>query len=143
MFPAVSFLTILPVLFVGLFGDSYALLLVGGFFLGLGGTAFAVGVPLVNAWFPPERRGLALGVFGTGMGGTAISAFTTVQLATRFGRPFPFLLVAAVLSVYGVVAALLLRDAPGRTAAGGSFLARTWSILRMRATLQLSALYAV
>jgi MFS transporter, NNP family, nitrate/nitrite transporter len=143
MFPAVSFLTILPVLFVGLFGDSYPLLLVGGFFLGLGGTAFAVGVPLVNAWFPPERRGLALGVFGMGMGGTAISAFTTVQLATRFGRAFPFLIVAAVLAVYGLLAALLLRDAPGRTVPTGSFLTRTWATFRMKATLQLSALYAV
>jgi MFS transporter, NNP family, nitrate/nitrite transporter len=143
MFPAVSFLTILPVLFVGLFGDSYPLLLVGGFFLGLGGTAFAVGVPLVNAWFPPERRGLALGVFGMGMGGTAISAFTTVQLATRFGRAFPFLIVAAVLAVYGLLAALLLRDAPGRTVPTGSFLTRTWATFRMKATLQLSALYAI
>jgi MFS transporter, NNP family, nitrate/nitrite transporter len=143
MFPAVSFLTILPVLFVGLFGDSYPLLLFGGFFLGLGGTAFAVGVPLVNAWFPPERRGLALGVFGMGMGGTAISAFTTVQLATRFGRAFPFLIVAAVLAVYGLLAALLLRDAPGRTVPTGSFLARTWATFRMKTTLQLSALYAV
>ena len=101
MFPAVSFLTILPVLFVGLLGDSYPLLLVGGFFLGLGGTAFAVGVPLVNAWYPPARRGLALGIFGMGMGGTAVSAFTTVQLATRYGRAFPFVLVAVVLAVYG------------------------------------------
>jgi len=143
MFPAVSFLTILPVLFVGLFGDSYPLLLVGGFFLGLGGTAFAVGVPLVNAWFPPERRGLALGVFGMGMGGTAISAFTTVQLASRHGRAFPFVLVAAVLAVYGAVAALLLRDPPGRTVPTGSLVARTWATFRMRTTLQLSALYAV
>jgi MFS transporter, NNP family, nitrate/nitrite transporter len=45
--------------------------------------------------------------------------------------------------VYGIVAALLLRDAPGRTVATGSFLARTWATFRMRATLQLSALYAV
>ena len=143
MFPAVSFLTILPVLFVGLFGDTYPLLLIGGFFLGLGGTAFAVGVPLVNAWYPPARRGTALGIFGMGMGGTAVSAFTTVQLASSFGRAFPFVLVAVVLAVYGTVAALLLRDAPGRTVPAGSFLARTWATLRIRATLQLSALYAV
>jgi MFS transporter, NNP family, nitrate/nitrite transporter len=143
MFPAVSFLTVLPVLFVGLFGDSYTLLLLGGFFLGIGGTAFAVGVPLVNAWYPPARRGLALGIFGMGMGGTAVSAFTTVQLAARYGRAFPFLLVAAVLAVYGVVAAVLLRDAAGRTVPTGSFMTRTWATLRMRATLQLSALYAV
>jgi NNP family nitrate/nitrite transporter-like MFS transporter len=143
MFPAVSLLTVLPVLFVGLFGDSLALLLVGGFFLGLGGTAFAVGVPFVNAWFPPARRGLALGLFGIGTGGTAVSAFTTVRLSDEFGRSTPFLLVAAVLTVYGVVAALLLRDAPNRPAPSGSFMSRLIATLRLPATLQLSLLYAV
>jgi MFS transporter, NNP family, nitrate/nitrite transporter len=143
MFPAVSFLTILPVLFEGLLGGSYPLLLVGGFFLGLGGTTFAIGVPLVNAWYPPAQRGTALGVFGMGMGGTAISAFTTVQLAQRFGRPFPFVLVAVVLAVYGLIAAALLRDAPGRTVPTGSFVARTWATFRMKVTVELSLLYAV
>jgi NNP family nitrate/nitrite transporter-like MFS transporter len=144
MFPAVSAATILPVLFVGLLGDSYLRLLLGGFFLGIGGTAFAVGVPFVNAWFPPARRGLALGVFGIGTGGTALSAFTTVRLADTYGRAFPFLVVAALLTVYAAVAWLLLRDAPGRTAAaGGGFLTRTWATMRMPITLQLSALYAL
>ena len=46
-----------------------------GFFLGIAGTAFAVGIPFVNAWYPPARRGFATGVFGAGMGGTALSAF--------------------------------------------------------------------
>lgn len=144
MFPAVSFLTVVPVLFVGLLGDTgLALLLLGGFFLGLGGTAFAVGIPFVNAWFPPARRGLALGLFGVGMGGTAISAFTTVKLADAFGRPTPFVIVATVLIAYGVVAMLLLRDAPGRVAATGGFWGRTIATMRLRATVQLSLLYAV
>jgi len=127
MFPIVSFLTILPVLFVGLAGDSYGRLLLGGFFLGIAGTAFAVGVPFVNAWFPPARRGLALGLFGIGMGGTAISAFTTVRLADAHGRSTPFVLVAVVLAVYGAVALLLLRDAPDRPTVAGGFLARLLS----------------
>src|SRR5918997_940601 len=55
MFPMVSAFTIIPVLFVGLVADSFPLLILGGFFLGLGGTAFAVGVPFVNAWYPPAR----------------------------------------------------------------------------------------
>src|SRR5680860_1684703 len=75
MFPIISAVTIVPVLFIGYLGlSSYAALLVGGFFLGIAGTVFAVGVPFVNEWFPPERRGLAIGVFGAGLGGTAISA---------------------------------------------------------------------
>ena len=65
MFPLVSAATMVPVLFIAFFAlDSYALILVGGFFLGIGGTAFAVGVPFVNAWFPPERRGSRSGSSG-------------------------------------------------------------------------------
>jgi len=143
MFPLVTVLTIAPVLFVGLFADTYALLITGGFFLGLAGTAFAVGVPLVNAWFPPQRRGLALGIFGVGMGGPAISAFTTVRLADSYGRATPFVIVAGVLAAYAVVAAVWLRDAPGRVAPQGSFLARTWATVKLPATGQLSLLYAV
>jgi len=143
MFPAVSTLTIVPVLFLGLLADSYLLLVCGGFLLGLGGTAFAVGVPLVNSWFPPARRGFALGVFGVGMGGTAVSAFTTVRLSNSYGRATPFLVVAAALAVYAVVAVLWLRDAPGRTVPHGSFLRRTWSTARMPATQQLSLIYTV
>src|SRR4051794_13518573 len=46
MFPVVSGVTIIPVLYLGLAGhSSLTALLVGGFFLGVGGTAFAVGVP--------------------------------------------------------------------------------------------------
>src|SRR6516225_2589714 len=91
MFPVISFASIVPVLFLGLVGyRSLTALLVGGFFLGLAGTSFAVGIPFVNAWFSPERRGMATGIFGMGMGGTAISALTTVKLTTHWGIHAPF-----------------------------------------------------
>ncbi|GAA2097550.1 NarK/NasA family nitrate transporter [Microlunatus panaciterrae] len=144
MFPLVSAATIVPVLFLGLFGqDSLALLIIGGFFLGIGGTAFAVGVPFVNAWFPPERRGLAVGVFGAGMGGTAISALTTVKLVVGLGPTTPFLITAVALAVYAVVAWLLLRDAPGRRAPTELFLRRLVTTTRLPITWQAAILYAV
>src|SRR5215467_9590378 len=108
MFPIVSLATIVPVLYLGLAGaSSLTGLLVGGFFLGIGGTAFAIGVPFVNAWFPPERRGLAIGIFGMGMGGTAISALTTVKLVTAHGTATPFVVTAIVLAAYAVVSAVV------------------------------------
>ena len=144
MFPLVSAATIVPVLFIAFVAlDSYALLLVGGFFLGIGGTAFAVGVPFVNAWFPPERRGLAIGIFGAGMGGTAISALTTVKLFTNQGEKAPFLITAAVLAVYAVVAWLVLRDAPGRTVPTTSLMSRINANARLPITWQACLLYAV
>ncbi len=144
MFPLVSAATIVPILFLSFFAlDSYALILVGGFFLGIAGTTFAVGVPFVNAWFPPQKRGLAVGIFGAGMGGTAISALTTVKLFTSVGEKAPFLITAAALAVYAVVAAIFLRDAPGRTAPTTSLISRLVSNARLPITWQASILYAV
>jgi MFS transporter, NNP family, nitrate/nitrite transporter len=144
MFPAVSALTIVPTLFIAFVAlDSFTLILVGGFVLGIGGTAFAVGVPFVNAWFPPERRGLAVGIFGAGMGGTAISALTTVSLYEGLGERAPFLITAAALAAYAVVAALLLRDAPGRTIPTASLASRLAANARLPITWQACILYAV
>jgi NNP family nitrate/nitrite transporter-like MFS transporter len=144
MFPLVSIATVVPVLFIGLAGQkSMVALLIGGFFLGIGGTSFAVGVPFVTAWFPPERRGLAIGVFGVGMGGTAISALTTVKLVTGRGPASPFLITAVVLVLYAVVAWLVMRDAPGRTVPTEPLGARLAATSRLSITWQASILYAV
>lgn len=144
MFPLISAITIVPILFLAFFAlDSYVLILFGGFFLGIAGTSFAVGVPFVNAWFPPERRGLAVGVFGAGMGGTAISALTTVKLYTDLGRTTPFLLTAVALAVYAVAAWVILRDAPGRAAPTASLARRLVANARLPIAWQAAALYAV
>lgn len=143
MFPLVSAVTIVPILFLALVAlDSYPLILLGGFFLGVGGTAFAVGVPFVNAWFPPERRGFAIGVFGAGMGGTAISALTTVTLFEK-GETLPFLITAAVLAAYAVAAWFVLRDAPGRVPPTTGLASRLASNARLPITWQACLLYAV
>jgi NNP family nitrate/nitrite transporter-like MFS transporter len=144
MFPLVSAVTIVPILFLAFVAlDSYALILVGGFVLGIAGTAFAVGVPFVNAWFPPERRGFAIGVFGAGMGGTAISALTTVKLYNNVDEKAPFLITAGVLAVYAVVAWLVLRDAPGRVVPTTSLASRVVANARLPITWQACILYAV
>jgi NNP family nitrate/nitrite transporter-like MFS transporter len=144
MFPVVSLATIVPVLFIGLAGNrSLAGLVVGGFFLGVGGTAFAVGVPFVSAWFPPGRRGFAIGVFGMGMGGTAVSALTTVRLVTAHGVAAPFIVTSAALAVFAVASAVVVRDAPHRTIPAEPLSRRLATTVRLPVTWQASALYAV
>ena len=144
MFPVVSGVTIIPILFIAFFAlDSYNLLLLGGFFLGIAGTAFAVGVPFVNAWFPPERRGLAIGIFGAGMGGTAISALTTVKLTDHLGAKAPFLITGGVLALYALAAWMVMRDAPGRVVPTSSLASRISANSRLPITWQASLLYAV
>jgi len=144
MFPLISLISIVPVLYIGIAGQgSLASLLVGGFFLGIAGTVFAVGVPFVNAWFPPERRGLAIGIFGAGMGGTAISALTTVKLVKANGSATPFIITAIVLAIYSVIAWLVMRDAPGRTIPAAPLMTRLAATAKLTITWQACILYAV
>ena len=144
MFPLVSLLTVIPVLFLGLVGQySYSTLLLGGFFLGIAGTTFAIGVPFVNSWFPPAKRGMATGLYGVGMGGTAISAFTTVPLVDTAGSAAPFIVTAIALVLYAVIAWLFMHDAPTWKPSGKSMLSQSLLAMRQKVTWQACYLYAL
>ncbi|MGC4983766.1 nitrate/nitrite transporter [Streptomyces sp. DT193] len=142
MFPLVTALTIVPVLLLIVVKDSYAGLLVVGFFLGLGGTTFAIGVPLVNSWFPPARRGFAIGVFGAGMGGVALSGYFTPRIY-KHGENLPFVVLAIALAVMAVVEYFLLSDRPDRVVPTTSLGKRLADAGRLRVTWELAALYAI
>ncbi|WP_330311919.1 MFS transporter [Streptomyces sp. NBC_00523] len=142
LFPLTSALTILPVLLLIPAKNSYGAMLAVGFLLGIGGTTFAIGIPLVNSWFPPAKRGLALGVFGMGMGGVALSGYFTPRIA-KHGDNLPFLVVAGALVVYAALAGLLINDHPGRKVPTDSLAHRLGSAGRLRVTWELSALYAI
>ncbi|MEU3077232.1 MFS transporter [Streptomyces laurentii] len=142
MFPLVSALTIVPVLLLIVVKDSYGLMLVVAFLLGLGGTTFAIGIPLVNSWFPPAKRGLALGVFGMGMGGVALSGYFTPRMAEHHEN-LPFIVVACALAAYALLAVLLVSDRPDRPVPAASLGTRLGRAGRLRVTWELSALYAI
>ncbi|MFJ6698098.1 nitrate/nitrite transporter [Streptomyces sp. NPDC091272] len=142
MFPLVSALTVVPVLLLIPARNSYPMLLLVGFLLGLGGTTFAIGVPLVNSWFPPARRGFALGVFGMGMGGVALSGYFTPRIAAH-GENLPFVFVAVALVVFAALGAVLITDRPDRIVPAASLSSRLGQAGRLRVTWELSALYAI
>jgi MFS transporter, NNP family, nitrate/nitrite transporter len=56
-----------------------------GLALGVVGASFAVGTPYVARFFPKERRGFAMGVFGAGTTGAAINMFIAPVLIARYG----------------------------------------------------------
>ena len=110
VFSALLAFTPLPLVALALVHDSLGPLLGFGFLLGFAGASFAIGVPFVSGWYPPERQGFALGVYGMGMGGTVIGGLTAPKLAKAWGLSAPFWLAAAVVAVVGVAFAILARD---------------------------------
>jgi NNP family nitrate/nitrite transporter-like MFS transporter len=104
--------TPLPLVVLALWHDSYGGVLALGFLLGVAGASFAVGVPFVSRWFPPERQGFALGVYGAGMGGTVLAGLTAPRIADAWGLGAAFWVAAALVVVVLAVFAVTARDAP-------------------------------
>jgi MFS transporter, NNP family, nitrate/nitrite transporter len=101
---------------LALFHDSFAVMVVLGFLLGVTGASFAVGVPFVNRWYSQERQGFALGLYGMGMGGTVIAALTAPRIAKQWGLAAPFWVGAVLMAAMMVSFWLLARDAPAAAA---------------------------
>lgn len=104
--------TLIPLIGLSMSTDLAAFL-IWGFFLGLAGSSFAIGVPFVSRWFSPAQQGLAVGIFGMGNIGTAISARFAPQLASMADGPrLVFLLNALLVLVMAVAFYALTVDAP-------------------------------
>jgi MFS transporter, NNP family, nitrate/nitrite transporter len=92
---------------------SYQQLLLGGFFLGLAGSSFAVGAGFVSRWFSAQRQGSALGAYGLGNIGQSAAVFLGPLLAVAFGWKNIFRGVAVLLVVWAITFWILARNAPG------------------------------
>ena len=145
MFITICVASIVPVLAVGVAGTigSYPLLLVCGFFLGIAGTVFAVGIPFANSWYEPSRRGFATGVFGAGMVGTALSAFFTPRFVAWFGLLTTHVVIAAALAITAVICVLAMRNSPTFTPNTAPVLPKLKAAAKLRVTWEMCFLYAV
>ena len=123
--------------------DSYGMMLLFGFFLGIGGTTFAVGIPFVNAWFEAPRRGFATGVFGAGMGGTALSAFFTPRFVKWFGYEATHVIIAAALVAVAFLVWSVMRDSPAWVPNHDPVVPKLAAAAKLPITWSMAFLYAV
>ncbi|UEM18506.1 NarK/NasA family nitrate transporter [Skermanella mucosa] len=65
--------------------ETYGEFLVAALGVGLSGGGFAVGVAYVSRWYPREKQGTALGIFGMGNVGAAVTKFVAPFVMVAFG----------------------------------------------------------
>jgi len=110
--------SVIPLVLLALFHNSFAAVVVIGFLLGVTGASFAVGVPFVNRWYSKDRQGFALGIYGMGMGGTVIAAVTAPKIAKNWNLATPFWVAAVMMAAMTAIFWLLARDAPAPAPTG-------------------------
>ena len=109
VFSALLLLCSIP-LFLLPFADTFWSFAVLSFLFGLVGTSFAVGIGYTSVWYPQNWQGRALGIFGMGNAGAAITTFVAPTLLNNFSKNDPIngwkmlpITYAIVLVIIGLI----------------------------------------
>ncbi|ACK50462.1 nitrite transporter [Methylocella silvestris BL2] len=94
------------------FAYNYPTFLLAALGVGIAGGSFSVGVAYVAKWFPKEKQGLALGIFGAGNVGAAVTKFTAPAIMVAYGWQTVALVWAAALALIAIVFFLMTKDDP-------------------------------
>jgi NNP family nitrate/nitrite transporter-like MFS transporter len=92
--------TIVPIWLISMATRYWQFLLLG-LFVGVAGGAFSVGIAYTGRWFSKERKGFAMGIFGAGNAGAAVTKFVAPSLVVAYGWQ-------AVPKVYAVAMAVMV-----------------------------------
>ncbi|HEX4273084.1 MAG TPA: nitrate/nitrite transporter [Rhizomicrobium sp.] len=91
---------------------SFSQMLMLGVILGVAGASFAIALPMVSYWYPPEHQGTALGLAGAGNSGTVFASLFAPMLAMALGWRNVLGLAALPLLVVFVLFVLVAKNSP-------------------------------
>jgi MFS transporter, NNP family, nitrate/nitrite transporter len=94
------------------FAASYPEFLLAALGIGIAGGSFAVGVTYVSKWYPQERQGTALGIFGSGNVGAAVTNFVAPFIMVAYGWKAVAQVWGLGLAVMAIVFWLAAKDDP-------------------------------
>jgi MFS transporter, NNP family, nitrate/nitrite transporter len=94
--------------------NTYAMFLMAALGLGLAGGSFIIGIAYVSRWFEAEKQGTALGIFGAGNVGAAVTNFAAPFLVLAYGWQDTARIYAVVLIAMAVIFYLFSKEDPVR-----------------------------
>ncbi|WP_353093885.1 MFS transporter [Methylibium sp.] len=94
--------------------DSYDGVLAMGVLLGIAGASFGVALSLGSGWFPPQHKGLAMGIAGAGNSGTVLAVLFAPPLAAQFGWSTVYGLAACTMLLPMLVMWFAAKEPPDR-----------------------------
>jgi NNP family nitrate/nitrite transporter-like MFS transporter len=94
------------------FAYDYPTFLLAALGVGIAGGSFAVGIAYVSRWYPKEQQGTALGIFGMGNVGAAVTKFLAPMVMVAFGWTAVAQVWAAALVVMAVAFWFMTSDDP-------------------------------
>ncbi|MBL3643866.1 nitrate/nitrite transporter [Peribacillus frigoritolerans] len=106
--------TMIPLFWGWLFGESLAELYLIGILLGVAGASFAAALPMASRWYPPHLQGLAMGIAGAGNSGTLFATLFGPRIAESLGWHNVMGLALIPLTIVFIIYILIAKDAPSQ-----------------------------
>ncbi len=127
------------------YATQYWQFLLLGLWLGLVGGSFSVGTPYVARWFPRDKQGLAMGVFGAGNSGSAITKFVAPALIATAGGAWVIVpkVYAIALLATAVMFWLLTASDPAHRVKGDTSFSAQLAMLKNPRVLRYCQYYSV
>jgi NNP family nitrate/nitrite transporter-like MFS transporter len=94
------------------YATTYPQMLVAALGVGVAGGSFAVGVAYVSRWYSADKQGTALGIFGAGNVGAAVTKFTAPFVLVAYGWQTTAQVWAAAIAIMAVIFWVTTKDDP-------------------------------
>jgi NNP family nitrate/nitrite transporter-like MFS transporter len=94
------------------YAKTYPQFLVAALGVGIAGGAFSVGVAYVSRWYPAGKQGTALGIFGAGNVGAAVTKFTAPFVLVAYGWDTVAQVWAGVIALMAIIFWFTTEDDP-------------------------------
>jgi len=127
------------------YATQYWQFLVLALFVGLVGGSFSVGTPYVARWFPQSKQGLAMGIFGAGNSGAALTKFVAPALIVMAGGAWTIIpkVYSIALLITAAIFWLLTSSDPAHKSSQSTSLKSQLALLKDRRVLRYCQYYSV
>lgn len=121
--------TVIPIYLIS-YATEFWHFLVTGLFVGLAGGSFSVGIAYCARWFAKERQGFAMGIFGAGNSGAALTKFVAPAIVVGFGWQMVPQVFAVAMLVTAVAFWLFTYSDPAHKLSSGATLKEQLQVLK-------------
>lgn len=142
VFFVLMLVTVVPIWLIGE-ATQYWQFLVLGLFVGLAGGSFSVGIAYCARWFEKQRQGFAMGIFGAGNSGAAVTKFVAPAIVVAFGWAMVPKLYAAAMLVTALAFWMLSYSDPAHQQARKRSMREELAVLKDPNVWKLSQYYSI
>ena len=142
VFFVLMLVTVVPIWFIGE-ATQYWQFLVLGLFVGLAGGSFSVGIAYCARWFEKQRQGFAMGIFGAGNSGAALTKFVAPAIVVAFSWAMVPKVYAAAMLVTALAFWMLSYTDPAHQQARKRSMREELAVLKDPNVWKLSQYYSI